>query len=781
MERRPTPTPGEAQEQQNNFHEVAKQRKELRNAVRNLTDPEEGDVKSKLEKRELSSRLKSFDNRAGDFKIENYGGLRGAKEALRASQTKAEQVLLPVDLEAIYAQFPEYRKIEEDEAYLALLKDKRMKQIFALARAKTRGEKTGHEMHLKDTRNMIADTERELKQFPKIDLHAAELVQYKQNLAESGHIAMVPSTEKNLEAIGDKMLSNKNLFLFGLTGTGKTTLAEYATKHYTGKDPQMVYCSPQTKESNIWGHTGIVQEHGVPVTQFVYGPLAKAAKEGTAIIFDEFTNLPDEQISFLKGVFSKKVGDTMSIPGNSDTIVAEGFQMIFTANLKSEKNPNKKALPAEMADEFTQNNLEITYTPKEEAYDIMIARLLNRDASLDLSDYDLTTTLPNLCRAMADIQESYVRGTDKDFARSIGALESNGRAHSFDKFVTTQRSVEAIMSLWEVEKQKGDRQVAFAEFLDERLLTALNFKEFPEKDRILAAKIFASRGFLITVNPDQLHVANAEDVFALNAVKAMRGEEAAEELRKKSGKVIRHSLKEVAQLDPFERRAKAIVAEGEDLLSGEGKPKDKFLSDLKRRLDKTFGKENPVDAEKLTQTNEQFMTDTFTSWYQADASKAKQEAVLTPPDSQDFKALSQEPKKEAEFGKYTLNPETQGLDFEQLTTFVPDLSQFEAQQGNPNKPAAPLHEVMKYVLDTYGDKYYIPGIEYWKWLYENPDKIPLNLKDGNYYFFPGSVLRGHDGDWYVPYAIWSGSTWYRDAIWLTNDWFSIYRVVLLER
>ena len=210
---------------------------------------------------------------------------------------------------------------------------------------------------------------------------------------------------------------------------------------------------------------------------------------------------------------------------------------------------------------------------------------------------------------------------------------------------------------------------------------------------------------------------------------------------------------------------------------------EKRIEAMKKQLDS--GADIPQipdpDPETLRQTNEPFLLDTFTSWYQADASKAKQEAVLTPPDSQDFKALSQEPKKEAEFGKYTLNPETQGLDFEQLTTFVPDLSQFEAQQGNPNKPAAPLHEVMKYVLDTYGDKYYIPGIEYWKWLYENPDKIPLNLKDGNYYFFPGSVLRGHDGDWYVPYAIWSGSTWYRDAIWLTNDWFSIYRVVLLER
>jgi MoxR-like ATPase len=532
MERTPRQPLEDARDESLNFHEVAKQRKELRKAVQELSKPGEkakgvvlDGVNHKIDTREAIDRLNAVDEQAKIFKVKEYGGIREAGKALRASETKGEKELLPVDLDSIYEQFPEYKEIEEDEQYLALLKEKRIKQIFSLGRAKTNGEKDSYEIHLKATRRMIANTEAELAQFPPLDLHAAGLVRYKQNLSESGHIAMVPSTEKNLEAIGDKMLSGKPVFLFGLTGTGKTTLAQYAAKHYTGKDAETVACSPQTKESNVYGHMGIVSEGGVPVTTFIYGPLANAMRNGTVVIFDEFTNLQDDQITFLKLSFAKHVGDTYSIPGNGEVPIAEGFQMIFTANLKSEKNPNKKALPAEMADEFTQNNLEIGYTPPEDAYDIMLARLLNRDGSLDMSDHDLITTLPNLCRAMADIQESYVRGTDKDFARQIGALESNGKAHSFEKFVTTQRSVEAIISLWEIEKQKGDRQVAFAEFLDERILTALNFKEFSEKDRTLAAKIFASRGFLSTVSPEELHIANAKDIFALNTVKARTSRE----------------------------------------------------------------------------------------------------------------------------------------------------------------------------------------------------------------------------------------------------------------
>ena len=42
-----------------------------------------------------------------------------------------------------------------------------------------------------------------------------------------------------------------------------------------------------------------------------------------------------------------------------------------------------------------------------------------------------------------------------------------------------------------------------------------------------------------------------------------------------------------------------------------------------------------------------------------------------------------------------------------------------------------------------------------------------------------SLVRNSDGDWNVPYAIWNGSKWNRNANWLSNRWNSDYRVVLL--
>ena len=167
---------------------------------------------------------------------------------------------------------------------------------------------------------------------------------------------------------------------------------------------------------------------------------------------------------FIKGVFNAKVGGRINIVGNGIVEIKSGFQMIFTANLKSEKNPERQDLPPEIAREFEQNNLEVKYTPQDEAYDIMLSRLLNRDGSLDMSFYDLNTTLPNLCRVMAEIQESYTNETDKEVARRAGAMDASGKVYSLKKFVMTQGSVEAILSAYLIEKKNGKRKELLRNF-----------------------------------------------------------------------------------------------------------------------------------------------------------------------------------------------------------------------------------------------------------------------------------------------------------------------------
>ena len=208
---------------------------------------------------------------------------------------------------------------------------------------------------------------------------------------------------------------------------------------------------------------------------------------------------------------------------------------------------------------------------------------------MDMSFYDLNTTLPNLCKVMAEIQESYTNETDKDVAKRAGAMDASGKVYSLKKFVMTQGSVEAILSSWLIEKQTGKQERSFAEFLDERFKTALTFKEYPKEDRILVAKILASKGFLLTLTAKDLDL--PEDIFKLNTIKAMRGEEAITELQKESGAVKHLTLKEAAELDPFSKRAERLKNQAEALLGDSEVGKDPFLTGLNKKFGGIFGKE----------------------------------------------------------------------------------------------------------------------------------------------------------------------------------------------
>jgi len=195
---------------------------------------------------------------------------------------------------------------------------------------------------------------------------------------------------------------------------------------------------------------------------------------------------------------------------------------------------------------------------------------------------------------------------------------------------------------------------------------------------------------------------------------------------------------------------------------------------MRRQLDSTDDIPQMPDDEELTQATTPFMLDTFKNSWSWDVTGITPEGHAISPQAQSYEALSQDVDA-TKRGEYTLNPEMQGLDFEKLHTFVPDLSALEGK---------PIHEVMQHVADTYGATHHIPGIEYWKWLIENPGKNPsgANIKDqSKWFYFPGSVLRDKDGNWNVPYAIWDGTEWDRDAGWLASGWRSDCRVVLLEK
>ena len=203
--------------------------------------------------------------------------------------------------------------------------------------------------------------------------------------------------------------------------------------------------------------------------------------------------------------------------------------------------------------------------------------------------------------------------------------------------------------------------------------------------------------------------------------------------------------------------------------------------DLYQQYEREFKREHgEVAPDALKTAMGAFLEATFKGWgYGADQLKAAvgKTPELTLPKDLDYETLKDDIDA-SKSGEYILNPETQNLDFDSIPKekfFVPDLTQFNGK---------PIKEVAEYIKTTYADKA-ILGLEYFDYLVKNPTKAPdtakANLKDGNYYFFFGSLLRHHDGGWCVPYVDWSGSGWYRIADRLDGVWSRHCRVVLLEK
>ena len=182
-----------------------------------------------------------------------------------------------------------------------------------------------------------------------------------------------------------------------------------------------------------------------------------------------------------------------------------------------------------------------------------------------------------------------------------------------------------------------------------------------------------------------------------------------------------------------------------------------------------------VDMEKFEKELSAFMMETFVIWYgKVDAEKAKISINFVDPSKVDYEALRK--NNPSEYGSVTTNKETAGMNYKEkepkVKVLKEELKQFVGK---------PISEVAAYVAKTYGDKYHIPGLEYEKYLLENPDKVPEQLKDGNYYYFMGSTLRDQGGGSDVPYVCWNGAKLNRNALAIGGEWYENDRVLLLEK
>ncbi len=432
-----------------------------------------------------------FKKRVGEAAVE-WGKIKKPLKEYKTIQSglQASQA----DLEKLYREVFEHRGKDPDEltqiqiAELSAQADSQKNQVEAM-------EQSSPEL--------------------SAQLSFERLKDYQKQLSRDGFI-WTASREKYFEKIIDHLVvvnQNRPLLLAGETGTGKTRLARAVSKRLTGKNPYEVGEEAKTDIRPLLGSRAI-DEKGSYIN---YGQLGQAlsgketsrdTKPGAGGIFymDEMNGYPGDALrSLVKQISGRRPGEeiTFAAWAGQKEKLSQDFGFLGSANLPSEKHPDRADLPVEVAREL--GSLEIDYPPQSaedpELYEMMLAGLMDQNGRIRVPQEALAPEYEDVVDAatkekhkrlktepesggalwrfanlVADVQKSY-KGQDNALTSTLRDA-SHLRAAVLDP---------GLVLSWLAAYRKAAmrRNVDLQTFLGEKLETWAGQKIYPEEDRNL--------------------------------------------------------------------------------------------------------------------------------------------------------------------------------------------------------------------------------------------------------------------------------------------------------
>jgi energy-coupling factor transporter ATP-binding protein EcfA2 len=349
------------------------------------------------------------------------------------------------------------------------------------------------------------------------------------------HFAETPSRQALMDQVRWVWGIGQRVLATGPTGSGKTELLLHAATALIGKRPEHASGYSQFTAYDAYG-----RDAG---RGFEPGPLLRAIINRTPFILDEINVIPNDILMRMKLDLNAKAGDEVTVQeeGGTKYPVQEGLIIGATANIKSEKHPERIKLDPALVRMFTP--LPVEYLPQEELHDIMMASLMDERGGIQFSSHDDLDALANLCQATAWIQRAY-EGYEVDLGNGQMLWDRDGE--STRKIATLREAVldpgAALQMIagWDTARL---RDQTLREHINEAIITFVKNENYPPEDRYHLVRIFALNGFLQGVKAEDLGLTGV-DQKTLDSWNGFQGQRFAR-------KNLYLSPEQVAANDPF--------------------------------------------------------------------------------------------------------------------------------------------------------------------------------------------------------------------------------------
>ena len=330
----------------------------------------------------------------------------------------------------------------------------------------------------------------------------------------------VPSRQIIIDEILEKLILWENVLLTWPTWTGKTVLAIEAVKilavqkwtWYEEIDWEEITDSikkswkSDTDEDDfvsvLSGHSGITTAEfiakpslksdwkGWMYTDTQLWKLLKAFVEWKIPIIDEIDLIPNDVLMRVKHLFTLRPGQKYSPQeDHNKKHVMQNTSIVATANIKSEKHPDREELDPAIVRLFKW--VQVPYFTEDESYDISLAYLMESQGYI--YDIDVTTLkkdgiLYNLIKSLKEIEDSYLW---KWNGLSVNIWWSD------KSWLYLQKAVLEIWNFVSMFKWFKESGKSFKQFIKWKITEFVSNWAYSKNDRLLLIKIFSSNWLLI--------------------------------------------------------------------------------------------------------------------------------------------------------------------------------------------------------------------------------------------------------------------------------------------